>query len=107
MLPNAILHTVAAAPPSFTIPAASTVPSFTAWATLTIRAIASSYFGRPVSVSTGIGTSFTVLPILLNWEDTVSLAFVIPTAKDTSVGGTSRSLKLPLILSLPPIDGVW
>ena len=31
---------------------------------------------------------------------------LIPTAKETRVGGTSRSLNEPLILSLPPIEGV-
>ena len=33
------------------------------------------------------------------------LAFVIATAKETSVGGTSRSSNEPDIESLPPIDG--
>ena len=37
--------------------------------------------------------------------DRVRLALVMVTAKLTSVGGTSSSSKLPLMLSLPPIEG--
>ena len=37
--------------------------------------------------------------------ETVFDALLIPTAKETRVGGTSSSLKEPLILSLPPMDG--
>ena len=106
LLPNAILHTQAAAPPSLTTLAESTLPSLTALLTSTISAIASSYFGSPLASSTGISTNLTVLASPLNCDDTVSLALLMPTANETRVGGTSSSLKLPLIESLPPIDGV-
>ena len=36
---------------------------------------------------------------------TIFLSLATSTAKDTSVGGTSISLKLPDILSLPPMEG--
>ena len=42
----------------------------------------------------------------MNSADTVLLAFVIATAKLTSVGGTSIVSNVPDILSLPPIDGI-
>ena len=38
-------------------------------------------------------------------EVITSWIFATSTAKDTSVGGTSISLKVPDILSLPPMDG--
>ena len=36
--------------------------------------------------------------------DKISFIFAVVTAKETSVGGTSSSPKVPLMLSLPPIE---
>ena len=61
--------------------------------------------GRSVSASTGRCSSTTREPLFLKMEETVLLALVAATAKHTSVGGTSSSLKEPDMLSFPPMAG--
>ncbi len=39
--------------------------------------------------------------------ETISLIWAVFTAKETRVGGTFMSLKLPDILSFPPMDGMF
>ena len=41
----------------------------------------------------------------MNSGEIISASLATSTANDTSVGGTSISLNVPDILSLPPIDG--
>ena len=62
--------------------------------------------GICVVLSTGTGIYITLESAFLNSAETVFEAFVIATAKLTSVGGTSRLSNEPDILSLPPIDGI-
>ena len=46
-----------------------------------------------------------LLPAFLNSGVIISFSFATSTANETNVGGTSISLNVPDILSLPPIDG--
>ena len=55
--------------------------------------------------SSGSGNTTTSWPSPCSAAETVRLAFVIVSAKLTSVGGTSKCSNVPLMLSLPPMAG--
>ena len=105
-LPKHILQTAAAAPPSRKTEADSTCFSSSSAYTALYMAFSFSQFGIPVSLSSGAGTYKTRDPAFLNAAEMVLDAFVMATAKLTSVGGTSKSSNEPDILSLPPIEGM-
>ncbi len=60
---------------------------------------------EPLGKSSGLKI-YTLFPALLNSGEMMSFIFAVVTAKETSVGGTSSSPNVPLILSLPPIEAM-
>ena len=81
---------------------AAIFPFFTSWYRKSACSLNTSRFGIPVS-SLGIPKSMRVFPSCFNSWLTASEAFPGATAKETSVGGTWRSLNVPLMESLPPM----
>ena len=61
--------------------------------------------GRP-NLSFGAGIRYTLLPAYLNSGEIALSAFITSTAKAARVGGTVLSIKVPDMLSLPPIAGI-
>ena len=91
-------------PPSSTAAAALIFPSRISWCTLRrfFRSVAKSSTSPS---SNGVLRNTTLSPASLNSLETAFLPSMTFTAKDTSVGGTCKSIKLPDMLSLPPTAG--
>ena len=103
-LPRLMVVTSAATPPSLTAAAAAILPASIALCTavrFSFRAAKSS----TSAVLRGQDRKITLSPAALKSADTALLPSITPTAKETSVGGTVLSMKVPLMLSLPPIAG--
>ena len=103
-LPRHIVVTAAAIPPSFTAAAASTLPARTALCTARIF-LRSAAKSKTSALSRGQDKNTTLWPAALNSAETAFSPSITSTAKETSVGGTVLSIKVPDILSLPPIAG--
>jgi hypothetical protein len=103
--PNAISLTIAAMPPMPTTLADFTCPSRASLYTTSIFALSAVKSGSPPS-STGAFTKYTLLPVFLKARDTSFVMSVTATANEMSDGGTLISLKVPDMLSLPPIAGI-
>ena len=105
LFPRAILVIASDAPPYLRADAASTFPS---WLNLYKTSKFFLYFSILIVPSSFFSvksiTNFD--PASLNSADTTFAAFSTPTANETSVGGTSKSPKLPDIESLPPIAAI-
>ena len=101
-LPKAIVLTAAAIPPLRTVRADTTC----LWATrsaMQAKILFTAVKSGMAAASRGNGTQTTSWPASLNSGDMTRPASAGATANATSVGGTSRSLKEPDMLSLPPM----
>ena len=71
---------------------------------LSYNAITCSYTGRSYSFFSIVKRT-SLFPAFFNSGVMTSCSFATSTANDTSVGGTSISLKVPDMESLPPMEG--
>lgn len=97
--------TVSATPPRPGVYADRTLPLRRSSVTAAKLFSKLSALGNPALVplpSCGRNTD-TVAPACLKWFATTSEVCAVVTAKETSVGGTVMSSKVPLMESLPPI----
>ena len=103
-LPIAIVVTRAAIPPSFTAAAALIWPASIAACTA-FKFLRSAAKSSTSALSRGQDKKTTSSPAALNSAETALSPSITPTAKETSVGGTVLSIKVPLMESLPPMAG--
>ena len=103
-LPKHMVLTRAAIPPSLTAAAATILPVSIALCTA-VKLALSTPKSNTSALSRGQDRKTTLSPAALKSAETALLPSITPTANDTSVGGTVLSIKVPLMLSLPPIAG--
>ena len=104
-LPIHILKIASAMPPMQGVYALSTFPSLIKAFTFEYIDLSDSPFGSALYPQHG-ESSTTLWPGPLNSGLIILSVFSVVTANETRVGGTSRSSKLPLIESLPPIAAI-
>ncbi len=104
LLPNAIFAADATIPFASSAYAATITLSAISFATPSKSFITLSYSGKSYAFF-GKSNTTSVSPARFSSGVIISCFFATSTANDTSVGGTSISLNVPDIESLPPIEG--